>query len=144
MSQLQHPGTERKFWRDCSTNANILTTDNYSAAFLRLITCLPGFTIFVQRVNFSVNVENASEITVQSSDATPVKVAEINAPSSEGPNDFDFGEVGIAIPEGKHLEFRNSAAGMGVNVYVQAYMKPTGTFVAKAAGMGSSDFTATL
>lgn len=141
---LQSALSNRKLYRDMSVSATVLPADNYSVTALRLITCLPGHSIFIQKVTFSVNVEDASEVRVQSSNATPVKVAEINAPSTEGAFPFDFDEAGVKVAEGEHVNFSNSAAGMGLVVFVQAYMKPTGTMVAKAAGVPATDFNATL
>jgi len=137
MTQLQHPGAERKLFRNVSTSKVIATTDNHSASFLALVTELPGFSVFIQKVTFSVTVEHNSEVQVQSTDATPVIYAQINNPSTEGPFTFDFGEDGVQVTEGEGLNFANSAAGMGLIVYVQAYLKPTGTLVAKTATMTS-------
>lgn len=135
MPTLQQDTAERLLYRNMSVTKVIATSDDHSAAFLRLITCLAGFSIFIQKVTFSITVENASEITVQSTDSTPVKYAEIQTPTTEGPVTFDFGQDGVQVTEDKHLDFRNSAAGMALIVYVQAYMKPTATLVAKAVGV---------
>lgn len=140
MTVAQHPGSERKFWRNMSVTKVILTTDDYSATPLQLIACLTGYTIFVQQVTFAVNVEHASEAKVEDEASTPVIVAEISAPSTEGPFEWPFGEDGFQCTEGKDLNYRNSGAGMGLTVYVQAYMKPTATLVAKAAGFAAADY----
>ena len=137
MTQLQHPGAERLSFRNVSISKVIATTDNHSASFLTLIAELAGFSIYIQKITFSVTVEHNSEATVQSTDATAIPYAEINNPSTEGPFEFDFGEDGVQVTEGEGLVFRNSGAGMGLIVYVQAYLKPTATLVAKAAGMTS-------
>jgi hypothetical protein len=134
---LQSADSFRKLWRDASVSVNILAADDYSASFLRLITCLPGYAIFIQKIQMSVNVETNAESTVQSSNATPVKFAEINNPSSEGPFFWDFGETGAQVVADEHLNFRNSAAGTALALTVQAYMKPIGPLVAKTAGATS-------
>ncbi len=134
MTQLQHPGSERILFRDMSMSANIAAADNHSVSFLRLITCLPGMSIFIQKIQGAVIVEAATESTWQSSNGTPVPAAELGTPTTEGPFFWDFGERGYKLAEGEHLEFRNSAAGTALAMAVQAYMKPTRDMVAKTAG----------
>lgn len=135
MSNFQHPGAERLLWRNMSVSASIVAGDNYSVTPLRLITCLPGFSIFIQKITYAVSVETASDARVQSSNATPVIFAEISSPSTEGPFTFDFGDDGVQVVAGEHVNYANSAAGMALIVYVQAYMKPIGPLVAKGATM---------
>jgi|SRR5688572_6392397 len=145
MTALQSALSNRKLYRDMSASASVVAADDYSVTPLRLITCLPGYSIFIQKITFSVTVENASEVRVQSSNATPVKYAEINAPSTEGPHEWDFDEAGVQMAEGEHLNFSNSAAGMALIVWVQAYMKPTAaSLVAKTAGAAAGTFQTTL
>lgn len=145
MTSLQSALSYRKLWRDVSTSASVAAATDHSASFLRLITCLPGYSIFVQKATFSVITESNTESTLQSSNATPVKIAEINNPSSEGPFPFDFDEAGVQLAEGEHLEYRNSAAGTALLIFAQAYMKPTAaSLVAKTAGAAAGTYQTTL
>lgn len=145
MTSLQHPGAERLLYRNVSVSGVIVAADNYSVTPLTLITCLGAtFSIFVQKITFGVNVEHNSVARIRDTAATPLVLAEIENPTSEGPFTWDFGEDGFQCTAGKNLVYENSAAGMALSYTVQAYMKAVSTMVAKAAGMAAGDFTATL
>ena len=140
MTALQSAFSFRKLWRDVSGSFSILAADNHSVTPLRLITCLPGYSIFVQKINVSVTGAAATDTTIQSSNATPVVLVYVNN-AFRGGYPWDFDEAGVQLAEGEHLNYVNSAAGARVILFVQAYMKPIGPLVAKTAGTADTYHT---
>ena len=72
-----------------------------------------SYTIFIQRIIFYVTTDAAQSASFEDSNGTPKKVAEIpSSPGDETRWDFDFGEEGLPLTEGKDFKMMVSAAGL--------------------------------
>jgi hypothetical protein len=102
-------------------------TDPSTAPF---ITGRTGYTIYVQRVLFVVTTSAAQSITVRDSNATPKVIAVLPSLSSVGTLEFNFGDDGVPLTQGKNLDIAASGAGVAGTISVEAYLRPTGTLTA--------------
>ena len=84
-------------------------------------------TIYIQRVIFYVTTNAAQSMSFEDSTAvTPFQLA--NIPSSPGDDtrwDFDFGDEGMPLTEGKNFVMNVSAAGLAGNLHWEGYEKRT-------------------
>ena len=91
-------------------------------------------TIYVQRIIFYVTTDAAQSMSFEDSNGTPKQVA--NIPASPGDDtrwDFDFGEEGIPITEGKNFLMNVSAAGLAGNLKWYGYQRITAAVAAASA-----------
>ena len=116
----------RNFYRDKTTNKSWATTDTNSAG-VGAISCLPGFQIFVQKISAVIETSAAQSMEFKSEDGT-VKVGIINASPTTGfLNVADWGDEGKPLPIGDDLIITVSAAGNGVEIHIEAFMRQINT-----------------
>jgi hypothetical protein len=118
----------RRRYKDVSVSYTILAATDYTTASSK-ITGKAGYTIYIQKITVGVTTDNAATQLFQDSAGTPIEVAKTKASPGLGPIDFDFGDEGFALTEGKDFQHKMSAAGLAASITVMAYMKPTGTLV---------------
>lgn len=113
----------RNFYRDKTTNVSWAATATNSAGD-GAIACLPGFQIFVQKITAIPEVSAAQTMTFQSEDGT-VMVGHIASAPTTGSflTVADWGEEGKPLPIGDDLDIVVSAAGLGVEIHIEAYMR---------------------
>lgn len=115
----------RTHFKDVSYSQSFVAATDYSTTTPKIVG-RPGHTIFIQLIVLSITTATAATQTFQDSSATPVLVAGTAATPVVGAHTWDFGEEGLALPEGAGFNHKMSAAGSAGGVVVQAYMKPTG------------------
>lgn len=116
--------TNLQYHEDCSTSYSFVAATDYTTANAK-IAAKDGFTIYVCKIAYMVNVVNAALQTFQDSASTPIIAASAPASAPLGPILFDFGENGFALTEGKSLDHKMSATGGGGSVTITAYYKRT-------------------
>lgn len=120
---------ETLFWRQQFRDVSFART--VAAADTTIASIIPakvGQTLFIQRIIVWVGTDAAQSATFQDTNGTPVVIAKIAA--SPGANvrfDFDFGGLGYPCTADKGFSIVLSAAGLGFNVRVYAYARPTVT-----------------
>ena len=85
-----------------------------------------SYTLYIQRIVFWVSTDAAQSMSFEDSNGTPKQIAEI--PSSPGDStrwDFDFGEEGLPLTEGKDFKMMVSAAGLAGQLKWYGYSKQT-------------------
>lgn len=120
----------RTRFRDISGRTTLAAGDNLSVTPRQLVAGKAGHTIFVQKASFNVITDNAATQTLQDDNGTPRVIAKTKASPGIGPINFDFGEEGVALTEGKDLELANSGAGLAAEITWTGYMKMTGVMTA--------------
>ena len=122
----------RRFYRDISgslvaaasaTTSTLVTAKNANS------------TIFIQNIVVYVTTDAAQSWTFQDSASTPVVVAAVT--TSPGVNtrwEFDFGDVGMPLTEGKNFVMNVSAAGLAGNIEWYGYSK-----LSSAIAVGSNN-----
>ena len=96
-----------------------------------------SYTIYIQRIVFWVSTDAAQSMSFEDSNGTPKQIAEI--PASPGDStrwDFDFGEEGIPLTEGKDFKMMVSAAGLAGQLKWYGYQRPTAV-ISHLAGASS-------
>ena len=92
-----------------------------------------SYTIFIQRIIFWVSTDAAQSMSFEDSANTPVQKAEI--PASPGDStrwDFDYGNEGTPLTEGKDFKMMVSAAGLAGQLKWYGYSKQTANIAASA------------
>lgn len=113
----------RRVHRDVSTE--LTRTAAEGDATLITVTST-SHTIFVQRIIAYITTDAAQSWAFEDDNTTPKKIAEVpTSPGDETRWDFDFGEEGVPLTEGKDLELNVSAAGLAGHVKVYAYQRIT-------------------
>ena len=88
-------------------------------------------TLYIQRIIVYVTTDAAQSMAFTDSASTPLKIAEVTAsPGDETRWDFDFGDRGIALTEGKNFLANVSAAGLAGNVQWYGYERLTSPLTA--------------
>lgn len=116
----------RRMFQDISGSTVLAATDDLSVTARVLKAGKAGYTIYVQSITVNVITDNAATQTFQDDAGTPVVIAKTKASPGIGPINFDFGEEGRALTEGKDFELKNSAAGLAADISWQGYMRLTG------------------
>jgi len=114
----------RSTYRNVSEEIRIGTGDTTVDAF---IPKKAKHTIWVQRVIVEIITDAAQTMTFQDDASTPEKVFHIAASPGLGTKSIDYGPRGFPLTENKDLDIVLSAAGLGANVVVEAYMAPSST-----------------
>lgn len=128
---VQHPDINRLWYRDLSQSFAIAAADGDTT----LLTGKASYTIYIQRIIVWISTSAAQSWSFEDNNGTPKQVAEIPATPGDSTRwDFDFGEEGVPLTEGKNFVLNVSAAGLAGNITVLAYLKPTSDLVANVAG----------
>ena len=116
------------YYTDVSTGYTFLIGTDWSGVALSTrIAGVVGMTIFIQKIQLAVTVDNAATQTFQDSAGTPILAAKSKASPGLGPIIWDFGPDGFALTEGEDFNHLMSAAGMAGSVTITAYQKVTAT-----------------
>lgn len=92
-------------------------------------------TIYIQRIIVYVTTDAAQSASFVDSNGTPKKLAEVTtSPGDETRWDFDFGDAGVPLTEGKNFVLDVSAAGLAGNVIWYGYSK-----ISSAVAAGSTN-----
>ena len=118
----------RTFHRDVSGSLNVATTTGDTT----LVTVKnTSSTIYIQRIIGYVTTDAAQSISFEDTATTPVSLAKITtSPGDETRWDFDYGDEGFPLTEGKNFNMNVSAAGLEVNVKWYGYSKLTSPMAA--------------
>lgn len=85
-----------------------------------------GHTLYIQRIIVYITTDAAQSMSFVDSNGTPYKIAEVTtSPGDETRWDFDFGDEGIALTEGKNFVMDVSAAGLAGTVRWEGYTRIT-------------------
>lgn len=120
----------RARYQDKTTDRVIATGDTTVAA---LIAGRANYTLFIQKIVIDVTTDAAQSLILRDTNGTPKTIFSLPASPGTGPFGRDFGAEGMPLTEGKDLSAVLSAAGLGMNIHIEAYLKPT------AASMLPSD-----
>lgn len=121
----------RRFYQDASTELTMATTDGDTV----LITARnSSHTIYVQRIIVWITTDAAQSWSFEDTAGTPLQIAEVTtSPGDSTRWDFDYGDEGTPLTEGKNLNLNVSAAGLAGRVKVYAYQKLTAAVAAASA-----------
>jgi hypothetical protein len=113
----------RTFHRDISGNLDVTTTTDDTT----LVTAKnANSTIYIQRIIGYVNTDAAQSISFEDSNGTAKKISKITtSPGADTRWDFDFGDEGEPLTEGKNFVMNVSAVGLEVKVKWYGYTKIT-------------------
>ena len=93
-----------------------------------------GHTLFIQRIIVYITTDAAQSMVFEDSNSGPRKVAEVPAsPGDETRWDFDFGDRGFGLTEGKNFVMNVSAAGLAGHLEWYGYQKLTGVVAASSS-----------
>lgn len=114
----------RNWYRDIS-GSQIVATDTGDTT---LATGKASHKIFIQRIIAYITTDAAQSWTFQDSADTPQVVAKVTtSPGVDTRWDFDFGEVGMPLTEGKNFVLNVSAAGLAGHIEWYGYLKQSST-----------------
>ncbi len=83
-------------------------------------------TIFVQRVIVYITTDAAVSWSFEDSANTPIKVCKVStSPGVDTRWDFDFGDIGHSLTEGKNFVLNVSATGLAGSISWYGYSKLT-------------------
>lgn len=124
----------RTTYHDKSTDAQVLTTTDYTTATALVSVKNSSYQLFIQRIIVDVTTYPAAgkTWTFQDSAGTPVPVGVASiptaAPTTAGDTQyfFEFGPVGMALTQGKNLNLLMSATGVAGMVHVECYQRLVG------------------
>lgn len=123
MSSFKSADGLRRFYQDASTQTTVAAADSTDVT---LITCKTNHTIYVQRIVAYITTSASQSWSFEDTANTPLKIAEITSPPGDETRwDFDFGDEGIALTQGKNFVLNMSGAGLAGTVKVYAYQKLT-------------------
>ncbi len=113
----------RCFYQDISGNLTVAAATGDTT----LVTAKDIYhTIFIQRIIVYVTTDAAQSASFVDSNGTPKKIAEVTtSPGDETRWDFDFGDAGVPLTEGKNFVLDVSAAGLAGIVTWEGYSKLT-------------------
>ena len=113
----------RRYYQDISGELNVLAaTDDSTLVSVKNA----SYTLYIQRIIFYVTTDAAQSMSLEDSNSTPKKVAEVpSSPGDETRWDFDHGEEGIPLTEGKDFKMMVSAAGLAGQLKWYGYQKQT-------------------
>lgn len=84
-----------------------------------------AYSIFIQKLFLRVFTDAAQSASFEDSNGTPKVIAALVASPGVGAQAWDFGNQGIQLTEGKNFRVNVSAAGLGVLIHWEGYMRPT-------------------
>lgn len=118
----------RSFYQDVSGKLIVLAaTDDTTLVTVRST----SHTIYVQRIIFNCTTDAAQSMNFTDSAGTPVGFAKVtSSPGADTRWDFDFGDEGIPLTEGKNFLMNVSAAGLAGVLKWYAYSKLTSAVAA--------------
>lgn len=118
----------RRFYTDISGElAWTASTDDSTLVTVRNA----SHTLFIQRIIVWISTDAAQSMSFEDSNGAPKQIAEI--PASPGDStrwDFDFGDEGMPLTEGKDFKAMVSAAGLAGQIKWYGYQKQTATVAA--------------
>ena len=118
----------RKVWKDLTRTLHLLAGDTPTTVGAAFLVGRPKYTIYVQKIAGAVLTLAAQTLTFQDTAGTPLRIGVLPASAPVGPFVLFELEEGIPLGEGNSLDIVG-AAGVAADIYVQAYLRPTGTMV---------------
>lgn len=115
-------GFLRRYFGDLSLTRHFAVADT---TITSLSVKNASYTIYVQRIVVNISTSAAFTLIIRDSASTPLVLFEIPSDPGEGEFAKDFGDTGLALTEGKNLDFVLSGAGLVGSITVEAYQKPT-------------------
>lgn len=113
----------RRYWGDLSLTQQIAAATTTITDLIAVKNA--SYSIFIQKIIVTITTDAAQSLTLQDDASTPLVLAEIPTSPGEGRFEYDYGEVGRQLTEGKNLDCNLSAAGLVGSVIIQAYQRPT-------------------
>lgn len=116
----------RAYFADASASFNLVAGTAPTTTLANMITVKnANYSIFVQRIIYSVSTSHADTIIFQDDASTPIVIAESPASPALGFLEvFDAGPRGFQLTEGKNLDGVGGAGPAGT-ISVEAYQKQT-------------------
>lgn len=114
----------RRYFKNISGNLTVTTSTDDTT----LVTANSSgkTTIYIQRVIGYVTTDAAQSVSFTDSANTPLKIAELTtSPGDETRWDFDWGEEGVPLTEGKNFLMNVSAVGVALTLKWYGYEKIT-------------------
>lgn len=117
----------RKWHKDISGSLTMGAGDGDAT----LVTGRSGHTIKIQRIIVYITTDAAQSWSFEDSNASAKKIAEVTtSPGDETRWDFDFGDNGVPLTEGKNFVLNVSAAGLAGHIEWLGYIEQTATMSA--------------
>lgn len=117
----------RNRFKDVSRTLLLATGDTPTTVGADFIAGRAGYTIMVQRIGVHVRTAAAQAISFQDDNSSAKILAVLPASAAVGIEHILLDhEEGVPCTEGKNFEFTGTA-GVGGNIAILAFLKPTGT-----------------
>lgn len=85
-----------------------------------------NYTIYIQRIIAYITTDAAQSWNFKDSNGTPKSIAKVTtSPGADTRWDFDFGDEGVPLNQGKDFLLDVSAVGLAGNIHVEAYQRLT-------------------
>lgn len=127
----------RRFFKSVSTTKNMVAGADPSLA--PACAGKAGHTLYIQRIAVHLVTTAAQSLTFQDTAGTPIVIAKFPNSSVVGPViELLESEEGIPLTEGKSLDMVASAAGLAGSVWIEGYLKQTGTISESALATGGA------
>lgn len=123
MSNFKGAEGMRRFYQDISGNLTVAAATGDTT----LVTVKDTYhTIYIQRIIVYITTDAAQSASFEDSNTPAKKIAEVTtSPGDETRWDFDFGDNGVPLTEGKNFVLNVSAAGLAGNIMWYGYSKLT-------------------
>lgn len=111
----------RTFYQDISGNLTLTAATDDTVLVTAKNT---NYTLFIQRVIFTVTTDAAQSISFEDTAGSPVRVCKV--PTSPGVDtrwEFDFGAAGYPLTSGKNFNMNVSAVGLAGHLEWYGYQK---------------------
>lgn len=118
----------RRFYQDISGSLAVTaSTDDTTLVTVRNA----NHTIYIQRIIAYITTDAAQSWSFEDSNTSAKKIAEVTtSPGDESRWDFDFGDVGVPLTEGKNFLLNVSATGLAGHIEWEGYSKLTAVVAA--------------
>lgn len=116
----------RRIFSDISGSLTATTTTDDTT----LVAAKASHTIYIQRIIAYITTDAAQSWAFEDNNGTAKSVAKVTtSPGVDTRWDFDFGDTGIPLTEGKAFVLNVSAVGLAGTIQWSGYRKLTGTNV---------------
>lgn len=116
----------RRIYSDISGSLTATTSTDDTT----LVAAKASHTLFIQRIIVYITTDAAQSWAFVDSNGTPKAVAKVTtSPGVDTRWDFDFGDTGIPLTEGKGFVLDVSATGLAGSIQWSGYRRLTGTNV---------------
>lgn len=127
----------RRLFKPVSVTKNMVAASDPSLA--PACTGKAGHTLYIQRIAVHLTTTAAQSLTFQDTAGTPIVLAKLPNSATVGDQHILLdSDEGVPCTEGKSLDMVASAAGLAGSVWIEGYLKQTGTIADSALATGGA------